>query len=594
MNYKQVIKLLVVCWLQSLMAIGQNYWAFSSLVEDLRLNVGTTDLSAVGDITLDEPRLAYVNLTGFASIPNSKHSTRRGWMEFYDGNGHYFRKRITIHGQGGYSLRFPKNNFSCLFCEDEWIGEHTTDIRFGDWVKQDGFHFKAFYTDFSRGVGEIGYKIFEHFVEDRLSYWERAGYMNESRARCFPDGFPVVVYIEGSYLGVYAWQLKKHRKNMNMEKHEAQHIHLDGNIRNDFLFNGRVGWNEFEVRNPKDLYTKNGEEYDGNHPTELMSEASTYYPSDNDHSDAAEGKRRSAQVKAAILSLSNYHHELTDLENAGVGEEALKTHFEACFDMQSLIDYVLFFYFSANGDGSLKNWQWFTYDGRKWMVTPYDLDQTLGLGLYGQIRPCFFPIEYLTSGPFYWLHRYYQKEIRERWHQLRQEGHLTAEALVSIADDWCDRVGETFYDLEREQWPLSPCYCEPICNDGWKTSDRWHEYSQTKDFSFSTVYEPGSLAKLQGRLWEATETVQGVYPFLRNANPDSIGRLDAWLPERIAFIDDFFDYRDPSAIQQMPADEDNGDVVAIYTLSGMRVDHPTKGLYIFRYCNGRSRKIFVR
>ena len=573
---------------------GRNPTEFEQLVEELRLDEHVVDLSDDDEIRLDEPRLAYVNLSGISSIPSSKHSIWKAWLEVYDGAGHYFRKRILIHGQGGYSLRYPKSNASIKFCEDEWVGDITTDIQIGDWVKQDGFHLKAFYTDFCRGIGEIGYKVFARIVEDRIPYWERVGYMNPSQARCFPDGFPCILYLNGNYHGIYAWQLKKNRKNMNMKKLDANHIHLDGNLSNTNLFRGSVRWREFEVRNPQDLYTSSGQLYDGNSPEELMGERSGQYALDSDTEEMRQDKQRTAKVKEAILRLSGYHDELLRLQASGASTDEIKARFEACFDLESLIDYVVFFYYTANGDGSLKNWQWFTYDGVKWMVTPYDLDQCFGLGLYGQIRPSFFPLEALTSGPFYWLNEYYQEDITRRWQQLRQNGVMTGASLIPIADDWYTRVGDRFYEMERQKWSKSPCYCEAICNVNWQTYDHWEDYGAADNYSSATTYVAGDIVKLEGRLWVATDSTTGVKPFIRNATPDSLQRLEAWIPDRIAFLDTVFGYEDDTAVSQPVSDHQDSEVVAIYTLSGIRVERPSRGVYIFRYRNGTSRKVLVK
>ena len=560
---------------------GRNPTEFEQLVEELRLDEHVVDLSDDDEIRLDEPRLAYVNLSGISSIPSSKHSIWKAWLEVYDGAGHYFRKRILIHGQGGYSLRYPKSNASIKFCEDEWVGDITTDIQIGDWVRQDGFHLKAFYTDFCRGIGEIGYKVFARIVEDRMPYWERVGYMNPSQARCFPDGFPCILYLNGNYHGIYAWQLKKNRKNMNMKKLDDNHIHLDGNLSNTNLFRGSVRWREFEVRNPQDLYTSSGQLYDGNSPEELMGERSGQYALDSDTEEMRQDKQRTAKVKKAILRLSGYHDELLRLQASGASTDEIKARFEACFDLESLIDYVVFFYYTANGDGSLKNWQWFTYDGVKWMVTPYDLDQCFGLGLYGQIRPSFFPLEALTSGPFYWLNEYYQEDITRRWQQLRQNGVMTGASLIPIADDWYTRVGDRFYEMERQKWSKSPCYCEAICNVNWQTYDHWEDYGAADNYSSATTYVAGDIVKLEGRLWVATDSTTGVKPFIRNATPDSLQRLEAWIPDRIAFLDTVFGYEDDTAVSQPVSDHQDSEVVAIYTLSGIRVERPSRGVYIY-------------
>lgn len=209
------------------------------------------DYSEAADFDIGEPRFAWVNITGLAALPTAKTDVRQVWVEVNDGGGNRFRKRALLKAQGSWSLKFPKRNFSCQFCEGDWSGTATTGIRIGQWVRQDEFHFKAFYTDFLRGIGEVGYKLFHTMVADRPSLWERGGCGTPSRrARCLPDGFPCAVYLEGKFLGLYAWQLKKSRKNMNMERGNPLHIHLDGNLNNSTLFRGSVQWSQFEVRHP--------------------------------------------------------------------------------------------------------------------------------------------------------------------------------------------------------------------------------------------------------------------------------------------------------------------------------------------------------
>ena len=585
---------LLACPVVNLSVRGQVATEFQQLVAHLGLDQQVEDLSDVPSFSLPEPNLAYVNLTGVSSLPGNKRSIYNGWIEVYDGAGHYFRKRVRIHGQGGYSIRYPKKNISMKLCEADWSEATTTDVQWGNWVKQDGFHLKAFYTDFSRGIGEICYKMFERLVSDRQPYWSRGGVEGTSRARCIPDGFPCVLYLEGKFHGVYAWQLKKHRKNMNMKKDNALHIHLDGNISDANLFRGKVMWTQFEVRNPKDLYDTKGNAYDGNSPRELIDETSASYYQYNDTEEERLGKERSAMVKEAVVRLSQYHAELAAMEASGAGEDAIRQRFEECYDLQSLLDYVVFFYFTANGDGSLKNWQWFTYDGVKWMVTPYDMDQCLGLGLYGQVRPSFFPVEWLQSGPFFWIYKYYDKEVRQRWASLRDSGLLSGEPLVDIARDWCRRVGDDNYARERAAWPQSPCYCEAICNPGWQVFDQWEYYTVAPAYSSSATYKAGDFVKLEGRLWQATTTVHGVYPFVRNATPDDLSRLEAWIPARIAFLDKVFGYT-PGGVHVSPeiAEEDHR-VVGIYTLSGVRLSRPEPGICIYRYADGTSRKVRVK
>lgn len=570
---------------------------FEQLVEERGLRENMTDVSNADKVQMEEPRLAFVNLTGISYMPVSKGYEQNGWMECYDGNGLYFKKRVKIGGQGGYSLKFPKRNFVCHFCDEAWNESGGADFKIGNWVKQDAFHFKAFYTDVIRGVGEVGYKVFAHVVADRIPYWERAGYHNESEARCFPDAFPCVVYLNGKFYGIYAWQLKKHHKNMNQKKTVAEHVHLDGNLRDDYLFRGTIKWNEFEVRNPKNLYANTGVLYNGNRPSELMDEQSAYYHVAIDDATVVAAKQQTAKVKSYIVGMSKYWAELNDIMNKCGGDaETMRKAVEERYDIEGLIDYAVFYYFSQNGDGTLKNWQWFTYDGKHWTVTPYDLDQTFGLGLFGNLRPADFPIADLTSGPFYWIHKYYQDDIRKRYAELRFRKVFDYDQVIAIIDDWYNRIGTDFFDKEMTSWPESPCYCDAICNEGWEWCDDWSLYSQVKGYSATVQYHAGDVCILEGKLWRATTDVIGIKPFLRNANKDDIDRLRDWVAGRIAFTDAMFAFNpEDLAVHGITSPSADRRLLGIFSLSGMPVSTPVSGqVYIFRYSDGSAQKVMAR
>lgn len=572
---------------------------FITAITERGYDENVQDLSDSMTIKIDEPTLAFVNLTGFSKLPTKKTDVQKGYLEMYDGNGHYFRKPVTLNGQGDYTMRYPKKNFSCHFTDATWNEDGAPDLKFGDWVKQDGFHLKAFYTDYARGLGEAAYKLFSQMIADRPPYWERGGYYESSEARCFPDGFPCIVYVKGDFYGIYAWQLKKHRKNMNQKKKRASHIHLDGNLNDQYLFKGTISWNRFEVRTPKTLYTIQGEVYDGNSPKELIDENSPLYIVDDEPDSIRKAKELSAEVKQHIQELSQYWSVLTDIEAQEASIEQMRQEIEQRFDTDALIDYAVHYYFTRNGDGSLKNWQWFTYDGHRWMVTPYDLDQTFGVGLYGNIEPPYRPVEKLTSGPFYWINKYYADDIADRYITLRENGVFDYDNVVAIIDDWRACIGEAFYTAEEERWPLSPCYSDAVCNSGWETvplDDPEYYLSGQGSYKATKEYHTGDVCWLEGRLWRATTTITGVKPFITNANKDSEERIHNWVKGRIEFLDTYFAYT-PDAIEDIIIAESPKDkrLAGIYTLAGIKISTPLTGkTYIFRYSNGTSRKVHIQ
>ena len=259
------------------------------------------DWSENSKIQIPEPRLAFVNITNIDSMPTSKTQNMHAIFEFWDMQGNYFKKKVILNAQGNSSLGMPKKNFACDFCNDDWIGDDTFKIKFGSWVSQDSFHFKAFYADFFKGVSMVGYKLFNEIESTRSSstnrVWKRTllpsadtiGYgtkgmesindvniLIDNGARCYPDGFPCIVHLNGSFYGVFSWALKKHRDNYMQNKSKPENIQLDGEIYDTFMYNGTIDWDVvngtkassgggkdgFEFRNPKSLICIDGTKYD--------------------------------------------------------------------------------------------------------------------------------------------------------------------------------------------------------------------------------------------------------------------------------------------------------------------------------------------
>ena len=77
-----------------------------------------------------------------------------------------------------------------------------------------------------------------------------------NEAKCHPDGFPCIIYLDGAFYGIYAFCLKKHRDNYHLTKDVPEHVHIDGVLTPEFLWNGNINWTQFEIRNPKNLYYK--------------------------------------------------------------------------------------------------------------------------------------------------------------------------------------------------------------------------------------------------------------------------------------------------------------------------------------------------
>lgn len=414
---------------------------FDNKIEELDISFDNlVDWSHKNAITFAEPQYAYANIL-CDSLPSSKTNDVHAQISFYDNNGNYFLKKILFNLQGDAK---GKNNFSISFVEDEWIGDITPDITFGDWTTQDEFHLKAFYSDGFRGTAEIAYQLYAQITE---------------RDNCYPRAFPISLYINGDFYGIMAWQLKKHRDNMDLDKKTATHVWLDGTLNDKRIFHDTIDWPKFEVRNPKDLFNMDGTDYDGDVPQEIIDSTSVYFTNKNK-------MIRCNQVKNYIINLSHYHAELSALENNGATKEEMRAAIGTRFDVSELINYMVFSLITSNYDGFSKNWQWFTYDGKKWTVAPYDCNLTFG---YNEDNTSLWPASQSSkkydfkmenvdcSGPMLWIKKYFWEDLEERYSALRKNGIISTSNICYLANKWQDRIGKENYDKEWETWPESAC-----------------------------------------------------------------------------------------------------------------------------------------
>lgn len=272
-------------------------------------------------VCIPMPRCASLNILSDIDLTQLSKKDRGGiqkvnydvkvQVEFFDGQGVYFKKWALISAQGNSSMNLEKKNISLKLFDTEdvegtkkkWGKGDTFGTKFGDWVMQKTYHLKAYHTDFIRGSSVVAYQLADEVYKNRGIFEDRPwkkelidfstissstpdnrsdeGLTDNSLqvnndARCMPDGFPVIVFQQGTFYGVFSWQLKKDSANFNFDTSNAKHIHIDGDLYASNLWGGSVNWEAFEIRNPEDLITVNGEDYDGDFPKELIGSNSVY------------------------------------------------------------------------------------------------------------------------------------------------------------------------------------------------------------------------------------------------------------------------------------------------------------------------------
>lgn len=476
----------------------------------------------------EQPALAVLNISGIDAFPVQKNVEEHAWVEVISdvADGIAFKKKAIVKLQGSTATQFLKKGFSLEFCEDDWKGEETTDIKIGSWVTQDSYHFKAYYTSYTKGECPVGYKLYDKFMATKPE-GHRAPFndygIEDDEALCHPDGFPCLVYLNRQFYGVYSWQLKKHRDNYHQKRNETGNIHLDGVIGPDQMWNGTVSWTSFEVRNPKPksskwtLLCQDGKAYDGDNPRELMGKDSPHFNSGDVNCV------NTAQVKEHILSLSRYMNEIAVYEeaykNADADEReaslrALKAEIEKRFSVEYLLDYVILITFLQNGDGTAKNWQWLTWgdiNGNvKWYVCPYDLDYAFGVvstTAFKIIAPYAMTVGASTNTPARYMWNYYLDEMKSRYRELRSAGALSFETVWGLMEDWVSRIGTENYGREMQRWPETPANRDACIAPSWTlTGKEYLTYTDVpSNWVAGSTYSSGAFCKYNHRCYKSLQ-----------------------------------------------------------------------------------------
>lgn len=562
------------------------------------------DWSDNSEIHIPEPNCAFANIIG--EFPTTKGNTTKGIIQFYDMQGNYFQKYIEMDIHGRTSAGFKKKNYTFDFYNDEGMTDSFV-VKFGNWVAFDSYYFQGWYTDSFRGIDIIAYKLYQKIIgthgcmKDKpykyttLSNISSEGSDNETNidinlgknALCTPMGFPVIMYHNGEFWGIYTVMLKKNRDNFLMSKKDYTSIMLDLDQIN--VVAGDLKWDSFEIRNPKTLICMDGSKYNGDSPKELIDETSDVYDASN------KDMKNTIKTKTALKNLCQAYNDIQKAIEAKKTNEEIRNLIEQHYNVDYIIDYILFSNIIENVDGWGGNWQWSTWDGVKWNPNPYDLNATFGLDPYGVLGNS--PSTSISSSSIASIvYQYYLNEITARYSELRKEGVISVEYISNLFDEWVKRIGTENYSKEFKKWNTTPSqrdsnlnkeywkraskvlgsylfssYSEEVSfkkNDvvwyQWKLykslidgnqgnslsdSEKWEcvSYDNTKEYNIGDkVYCTSSITLQfecikscvgQSPITKYYEETYGIFGF-----HDSIGRIYKWLQERINILDGIFKY----------------------------------------------------
>lgn len=276
---------------------------------------------------MDMPRIYFSEGT----LPTSKTAT----MMKFD----YYSKTTEYHGwveikcQGNSSMGYPKKNFTIKLYKDK-AKTGKLKIDFKGWGKQSKFVLKANWIDLTHARNVVSARIWGDVVKSRAEYSSLPELLRTSPNQGAVDGFPVTVYGNGYYQGRYTLNIPKDKWMSNMDDTLDTHCILCGENYGSGCFRA--------------LPAISGADW-----------------TDELHDTVP------AAIKTSWTNAIKFVMNSNDTE--------FKANLSNYFDVNSLLDYLLYGLISTGLDAFGKNQLYMTYDGIKWIASMYDMDSTWGL-----------------------------------------------------------------------------------------------------------------------------------------------------------------------------------------------------------------------
>ena len=390
----------------------------------------------------------------------------------YISNTAKFSSFVKLKCQGTSSMSYAKKNFTVAMYSDE---ARTTKLKkdFKGWGAQSKFCLKANYVDTTHTRNISGARIGYDMVKSRPDSTFKQQLLTAPRYGLV-DGFPIKLYFNGEFYGIYTWNIPKDGWMFNMDKSNPNHIVLCAERNTDGNANAI---NSCQFRQ---LWT-NGDGQDWSVEVGTMSE---------------DLRTKFNRVIAFVMNATD--QEFHD----NIGEY---------FDLYSLLDYYCFSYFVNHLDGLAKNMLMVTYDGVIWGASLYDMDSIYGVSWNGGSfvatnYQC--PEQYQEQFSRLWvrIEQCFGAELYTRYLELRK-GALSLSNIIKHVEEIYDVIPDRVFADEKAKWTSLP-------NVSTNTMTRFRNYMRDRavyvDAQMQEIGTPQSSVECTGITLDKDTLILGV------------------------------------------------------------------------------------
>jgi len=382
----------------------------------------------------------------------------------YKANGHAsedFEGYATMKFQGQTSRKYPKKNYNVKFYKDAELDKKNKVVLNEAWGKQNKYCLKANWTDFGHSRNLLAGRLWGQMVSTRADV---EPLLMASANKGAMDGFPVIVYLNDNYWGMYTLNTAKDEWAFNMDDNEGEGI----------------------------MYMSKSNDW-SKHVTETMTEPwEIEYNATED--DGAEWMLNSFN---SLIDLVNNKNSLSN----GAWKEQIATK----LDVNAVVDWMIFSTSINAWDNYCHNTLFATYDGKVWMPCMYDLDQTFGKQ-NNSSATLFNPTDYIpyfegdtikinayahtnfvNKDPL-WTKFYelYRPQLHARYIELRQSV-LTAANITQMFTNWTSAIPQAIRDADYEKWPAQ--YYASFYNKMGELNNKYVTYITNRLVALDAFYD---------------------------------------------------------------------------------------------------------
>lgn len=323
-----------------------------------------------------------------------------------------FSGYAKVKWQGSSSVIYPKKNYSINLFKDEACNEkYNIEFQTG-WGEHNKYVLKANFIDITHARNIISAKLWGQMVKSRntssLSYSRLNDFANGGAI----DGYPIRVYFNGEYKGLYTFNLPKDGYTFGMTGASTECLLSaeKGSSGTRFQSAALIDGTDFDYEvEPPD--------------------------------------------KSWVLNSFNAIYNALQITDATQKKTALET----CLDIYSIIDHMIFTTLLTANDNREKNFLMGTFDGTKWFLSQYDMDTTYGIQWHG----CSYYSHKDSTNNYKYgalctaVFNLYKTEFKNRYTYIR-ENIINTGNLQYLLSGFLIDVPIKLFERESEMYPSIP------------------------------------------------------------------------------------------------------------------------------------------